>query len=92
MRIGYWYLLVGDGIHPVELGRELEERGAEGLFAGEHTNLPVGTEPADAEQAHIHPRVADPLTVLSMLAGATERLTLGTSVLLAATDIPSQAR
>lgn len=43
MRIGFWYLLIDEGIHPVELGRALEERGAESLFVGEHTNLPVDT-------------------------------------------------
>ena len=42
MRIGYWYLPAGAGIHPAELGRELEERGADALFLGEHTNLPEG--------------------------------------------------
>ncbi|HEY0450520.1 TIGR03619 family F420-dependent LLM class oxidoreductase [Actinophytocola sp.] len=94
MKIGYWHALVVEspdsGIHPVELGRELEERGAEGLFLGEHTNLPVhdDTPMPNAEQSHTHPRMADPLTTLAMIAGATERLTLGTSVLLAAQHEP----
>lgn len=90
MKIGFWYNLVGDGIHPVELGRALEERGFESLFVGEHTNLPVRDEQPlpNEEQAHTHPRVADPLVTLSVIAGVTERLTLGTSVLLAAQHEP----
>ncbi|MPZ82266.1 MAG: TIGR03619 family F420-dependent LLM class oxidoreductase [Actinophytocola sp.] len=88
MRIGYWYVLVDDGIPPAQLGRELEERGVEGLFLGEHTNLPVASAKPGDEQDRIHPRIADPLTTLAVIAGATERLTLGTAVLLAAQHEP----
>ncbi len=90
MKIGFWYLLIDDGIHPVDLGRALEERGFESLFVGEHTNLPVhdDTPMPTPDQARTHPRVADPLTALAVVAGATERLTLGTSVLLAAQHEP----
>jgi probable F420-dependent oxidoreductase len=88
MRIGYWYLPAGAGIHPAELGRELEERGADGLFLGEHTNLPVADFKPDDEQDRLHPRIADPLTTLAVVAGVTDRLTLGTSVLLAAQREP----
>ena len=90
MKIGFWYALTDDGIHPVDLGRGLEERGFEALFVGEHTNLPVHDEqrmPTE-DQARTHPRMADPLTTLAVVAGATERLTLGTSVLLAAQHEP----
>jgi probable F420-dependent oxidoreductase len=90
MKIGFWYLLVDGGIHPAELGKALEERGFEALFVGEHTNLPVHSDVVmpDENQAYTHPRVADPLTVLGVVAGATHRLTLGTSVLLAAQREP----
>lgn len=89
MKIGFWYNLVGDGIHPVELGQALEERGFDALFVGEHTNLPVAGAPdLPAEQAHTHPRISDPIVTLAVVAGATERLTLGTSVLLAAQHEP----
>jgi probable F420-dependent oxidoreductase len=90
VKIGFWYGFIDDGIHPVDLGRALEERGFEGLFLGEHTNLPVQdieTSPS-AEQAHTHPRITDPLVTLGVIAGATERLTLGTAVLLAAQREP----
>lgn len=68
----------------------MEERGYESLFLGEHTNLPVhSTVPLPTpEQFHTHPRVAEPLVTLGVLAGATERLVLGTSVLLAAQHEP----
>jgi probable F420-dependent oxidoreductase len=90
VKIGFWYLLTDDGIHPVDLGKGLEERGFEALFVGEHTNLPVhdDTPMPSPDQARTHPRVADPLTTLAVVAGATERLTLGTSVLLAAQREP----
>jgi len=90
VKIGFWYALVDDGIHPVDLGKGLEERGFEALFVGEHTNLPVHDDqqlPTE-DQARTHPRVADPLTTLAVVAGATRRLTLGTSVLLAAQHEP----
>lgn len=90
MKIGYWYGFVDHGIRPVELGRALEERGFESLFLGEHTNLPVAdvaSAPSE-KQAHIHPRITDPLVTLGVVAGATERLTLGTSILLAAQREP----
>ncbi len=90
MKVGFWYALIDDGIHPVELGRALEERGYEALFVGEHTNQPVhDDQPMPTEdQASTHPRMADPLTTLAVVAGATQRLTLGTSVLLAAQHEP----
>jgi probable F420-dependent oxidoreductase len=90
VKIGFWYNLVDDGIHPAELGKALEERGFEALFVGEHTNLPVHhDQPMPTEdQARTHPRIADPLITLSVVAGVTERLTLGTSVLLAAQHEP----
>ena len=90
MKIGFWYGFHGAGIHPVDLGRALEERGFESLFLGEHTNLPaadVATAPTE-KQAYIHPRITDPLVTLGVLAGATERLTLGTAILLAAQREP----
>lgn len=90
MKIGFWYGFLEGNIHPVELGRALEERGYESLFLGEHTNLPVAdvASAPSAKQAHIHPRITDPLVTLGVLAGATERLTLGTSILLAAQREP----
>jgi probable F420-dependent oxidoreductase len=90
VKIGFWYGFIDDGIHPVELGRALEERGFEALFVGEHTNLPVHDDQPmpGPDQARTHPRIADPLVTLSVVAGATERLTLGTSVLLAAQHEP----
>jgi probable F420-dependent oxidoreductase len=90
VKIGFWHMFIDEGIHPVELGRALEERGFEALFVGEHTNLPVDDDQPmpNEDQARTHPRIADPLVALSVIAGATERLTLGTSVLLAAQHEP----
>jgi probable F420-dependent oxidoreductase len=89
VKVGHWHTLFGDGIHPVDLGRALEERGFDALFLGEHTNLPVaGATDLPDGQRHSHPRLTDPLVTLAVVAGATERLTLGTSVLLAAQHEP----
>jgi probable F420-dependent oxidoreductase len=88
MRIGYWHLPAADGVHPAELGSELADRGAEALFLGEHTNLPVTDAKPDDEQDRLHPRIADPLITLTAVAAATESLTLGTSILLAAQREP----
>jgi probable F420-dependent oxidoreductase len=90
VKIGFWYAFIDEGIHPVDLGRGLEERGFEALFVGEHTNLPVDDAQSmpTEDQARTHPRLADPLVTLSVIAGVTERLTLGTSVLLAAQHEP----
>ncbi|MFL6119394.1 LLM class F420-dependent oxidoreductase [Actinophytocola sp.] len=90
MKIGFWYGFLDDGIRPTDLGRALEERGFESLFLGEHTNLPVAdvVTAASETQAHIHPRITDPLVTLGVVAGVTERLTLGTSILLAAQREP----
>jgi len=90
VKIGFWYGFLDDNIHPADLGRALEERGFESLFVGEHTNLPVAdlaSAPSE-KQAHTHPRITDPLVTLGVVAGATERLTLGTSILLAAQREP----
>jgi probable F420-dependent oxidoreductase len=90
VKIGFWYAFVDEGIQPAALGKALEERGFEALFLGEHTNLPVhDDQPMPTEdQSRTHPRITDPLVTLGVLAGATERLTLGTSVLLAAQHEP----
>jgi probable F420-dependent oxidoreductase len=90
VKIGFWYGFIDDGIHPVDLGRALEERGFDGLFLGEHTHLPVQEIEAISsdEQVRTHPRITDPLVTLGVVAGATERLTLGTAVLLAAQREP----
>jgi probable F420-dependent oxidoreductase len=89
VKIGFWYTLYGNGIHPADLGRALEERGFDALFVGEHTNLPVaGAADLPDDQRHSHPRITDPLVTLAVVAGATQRLTLGTSVLLAAQHEP----
>jgi probable F420-dependent oxidoreductase len=89
VKTGFWYNLSGEGIHPADLGRALEERGFDALFVGEHTNLPVaGADELPDEQRRTHPRMTDPIVTLAVVAGATERLTLGTSVLLAAQHEP----
>jgi alkanesulfonate monooxygenase SsuD/methylene tetrahydromethanopterin reductase-like flavin-dependent oxidoreductase (luciferase family) len=70
VKVAFWTAFADEGVHPAELGRALEERGFEGLFPGEHTNLPVRDDQPvpDPRHAHLHPRFADPLVTLSVVA------------------------
>jgi probable F420-dependent oxidoreductase len=91
VKIGYWYYtLLDEGVGLLELARAIEERGFDSLFVGEHTHLPANDpQPMPGpDQVRTHSRLTDPLIALAVVAGATERLTLGTSVLLAAQREP----
>ena len=74
-----------DAIDVREVGRLLEAHGFESLFLPEHTHLPVGGASVHPGGAHRHDRLRrflDPLIALTAVAGATERLRLGTGVCL----------
>ena len=89
MRIGVSAMLVGNGVHPADLGRALEERGFESLFVGEHGHLPVrpeeGRSDADTRRNAGQP---DPFVLHGVVAGATRHLVLGFAVLLLAQRDP----
>jgi probable F420-dependent oxidoreductase len=71
---------------PQELGRLLEARGAESIWFPEHTHIPVARESAypgpGGALADIYLRFPDPLICLAAVAAVTERLVLGTGVVL----------
>jgi probable F420-dependent oxidoreductase len=74
-----------DSIDVRELGRLLEAYGFESLFLPEHTHLPVAGVSVHPSGAHRHDRLRrllDPFIALTAVAGATERLRLGTGVCL----------
>jgi len=84
-----WGLGVG------ELARAVEERGFESFWLPEHSHIPTsrrsswpGAGPADEELPEIYSHLVDPLVALSLAAGATRTLRLGTSVLLVAQHDP----
>jgi len=92
MRYGITMFATDVSIDIVELAREAEARGLESLWLPEHTHIPVSrrTPPptGDAELAPEYKRCLDPLVALAAAASATERLRLGTGILLAAQREP----
>ena len=92
MRYGITMFATDVAIDIVELGREAEARGLQSLWLPEHTHIPVSrrTPPptGDAELAEEYKRCLDPLVALAAVATATERLRLGTGILLAAQREP----
>ena len=92
MRYGITMFATDVSIDIVELAREAEARGLESLWLPEHTHIPVSrrTPPptGDAELAEEYKRCLDPLVALAAAAVATERLRLGTGILLAAQRDP----
>lgn len=83
MDLGYVSLNTPSDIAPGLLGRELESRGFESLWVGEHPQIPVaaaGHFPPGLLQAQ--KSMCDPFLSLSAAAATTTRLRLGTAVVL----------
>lgn len=75
----------GGPMSPPELGRYVEERGFDSFWAPEHTHMPLAGQeeyPSGGEVAWIYRSFYDPFTILGAVAAVTERLLLGTSVIL----------
>ena len=91
MRIGALIFLTDLSISPVQLARELEERGFESLWVPEHTHIPTSRRtpyPAGEPLPDEYRRTLDPFVALTAAAGATERLQLGTGICLVAQHNP----
>lgn len=91
MRIGISTFPTSYSIHATDLGRALEERGFESLFVVEHTHIPASREtpyPLGGELPSIYWEAYEPLTYLAQVAAVTERLQIGTGVLLVAQHHP----
>ena len=92
MRLGITAFLTDRDMAPADLGRAVEDRGFDSLYLPEHTHLPVraDTPPALVEGVRLddYRRSLDPFVALSMAAAVTERITLGTGVVLAAQHDP----
>lgn len=79
MRFGIAVRVMGEGSRPdtlLECARYAEEAGLDDLWVTDHIAIP----PDDAEGSN--GRYLDPLTTLGYLAGVTQRIGLGTSVLI----------
>src|SRR3954454_877439 len=72
-------------LRPDVLGRELEARGFDSLWIGEHSHIPVSRRtpyPAGGEMPDAYRRMMDPFISLTVAATATTTLRLGTGVAL----------
>ncbi len=92
MRIGITVFLTDQGIDPVTLAIAVEDRGFDAIYLPEHTHLPVrAAEPpglVDGVRLEDYRRSLDPLVALAMMAAVTDRIRLGTGVLLVAQHDP----
>src|SRR6059036_4301762 len=78
---------------PAELGRALEERGFESLWAPEHSHIPLSRRspfPQGGDLPKKYYDVMDPFVTLAAAAAATTRLRLGTGVCLVVQRDPIQ--
>lgn len=84
-KIGVQTFATDESIHPVKLATALEERGFASFFLAEHSHIPADRSspyPLGGELPREYYRTLDPFAVLSAAAAVTERLLLGTSVVL----------
>ncbi len=92
MRLGITAALTDRDVAPAALARAIEERGFDSFWLPEHTHLPVreDTPPTLVEGVRLddYKRCLDPLVALATAAAVTERIGLGTGVLLAAQHEP----
>ena len=86
MKLGAMSFMTDYSIPPSEFARELESHNYELMWVGDHSHIPVAqsdvhgvtSEPLAQEYWHL----MDPLIALSLAAAVTERLRLGTGILL----------
>lgn len=77
-------------ITPAEYGRAVEDRGFDSIFLAEHTHIPVNEQspyPFGERPAGLY-RTIDPFVALSVIAGVTDTLLLGTGISLVAQRDP----
>jgi len=85
MQIGAAMFFTDYSMAPTELGRALEERGFESLWAPEHSHIPLSRKspfPSGGELPKQYYDAMDPFVTLSAAAAATKKLKLGTGVCL----------
>ena len=78
---------------PVELGRALEERSFESLWAPEHSHIPLSRQspfPQGGDLPKKYYDVMDPFVTLAAAAAATTRLKVGTGICLVVQRDPIQ--
>jgi probable F420-dependent oxidoreductase len=78
---------------PADLARELEQRGFESVWSGEHSHIPAAMRtpfPGDGGIKRHYLDVMDPFVTLTAAAAATKTLMVGTGVCLVAQRDPIQ--
>ncbi|HEX4492794.1 MAG TPA: LLM class F420-dependent oxidoreductase [Acidimicrobiia bacterium] len=92
MRYGVTMFITDQTMAPAALARAVEERGFESLYVPEHTHIPTSRRTApptgDAELREEYKRTLDPLVAMTSAAAATERLLVGTGIMLVAQRDP----
>ena len=92
MRFGVTMFATDQAMRPDELALAAEERGFVSLYVPEHTHIPVSqrtpTPTGDEVLPEYYKRAFDPFVALTMAAGATERLRVGTGICLVAQRDP----
>ncbi|TDD30712.1 TIGR03619 family F420-dependent LLM class oxidoreductase [Actinomadura sp. KC06] len=92
MRLGITMFATDLTMEPHELAREAEDRGIASLYIPEHTHIPVSraTPPPTGDESlpEEYARTLDPLVALAAAAAVTERITLGTGIMLPAQREP----
>jgi probable F420-dependent oxidoreductase len=85
MQVGAAMFFTDYSMGPAELGRALEERGFESLWAPEHSHIPLSRKssfPSGGELPKQYYDVMDPFVTLTAAATVTTKLKLGTGVCL----------
>ena len=93
MQVGAAMFFTDYSMAPAELGRALEERGFESVWAPEHSHIPVPRKtpfPGGGELPKPYYEVMDPFVVLSAAAVVTKTLKLATGVCLVVQRDPIQ--
>src|SRR5436190_4743030 len=85
MQVGAAMFFTDYSMTPAELGRALEERGFESVWAPEHSHIPLSRKSPFAGGGELPKQyhdVMDPFVTLSAAAAATKTIKLGTGVCL----------
>ncbi len=93
MRVGGAVFFTDYSMTPAEMGRALEERGFDSVWAPEHSHIPLSRKspfPSGGEVPKKYYDAMDPFVALTAAAAATTKLLVGTGVCLVAQRDPIQ--